>query len=73
MPELPEVETVVRGLREPLVGRRIESVWYERDKVIQMPSAEQFSARIKGQTVQAITDVPNISCATSTTIYWRFI
>lgn len=55
MPELPEVETVVRGLREPLVGRRIESVWYERQNVIQMPSAEQFSARIKGQTVRAIT------------------
>jgi formamidopyrimidine-DNA glycosylase len=55
MPELPEVETVVRGLREPLVGRRIENVWYERQNVIQMPSAEQFSARIKGQTVKAIT------------------
>jgi formamidopyrimidine-DNA glycosylase len=55
MPELPEVETVVRGLREPLIGRRIESVWYEREKVIQMPSAEQFRARIIGQTVKAIT------------------
>ncbi len=55
MPELPEVETVVRGLREPLVGRRIDSVWYDREKVIQTPSAEQFSARITGQTVQAIT------------------
>ncbi len=54
MPELPEVETVVRGLRDPLVGRRIENVWYEREKVIQTPSAEQFSARILGQTVQAI-------------------
>jgi len=54
MPELPEVETVVRGLREPLVGRRIISVWYEREKVIQIPSAEQFSARIVGQTVKAI-------------------
>ncbi|MBI1276529.1 MAG: bifunctional DNA-formamidopyrimidine glycosylase/DNA-(apurinic or apyrimidinic site) lyase [Anaerolineaceae bacterium] len=55
MPELPEVETVVRGLRAPLIGRRIESVWYEREKVIQMPSAEQFTARIIGQTVQAIS------------------
>src|SRR5678816_3609273 len=55
MPELPEVETVVRGLREPLVGRRIVSVWYERDNVIQMPSAEQFTARIVGQTVKTIT------------------
>ncbi len=54
MPELPEVETVVRGLREPLVGRRIETVWYDREKVIATPSAEQFTARIKGQTVRAI-------------------
>ena len=55
MPELPEVETVVRGLREPLIGRRIVSVWYERANVIQIPSGEQFTARIVGQTVKAIT------------------
>lgn len=54
MPELPEVETVVRGLRGPLVGRRVESVWYEREKVIHMPNAEQFTARLIGQTFQAI-------------------
>lgn len=54
MPELPEVETVVRGLREPLVGRRVESVWYEREKVIHTPGAEQFTARLIGQTFQAI-------------------
>lgn len=54
MPELPEVETVVRGLREPLIGRRVESVWFEQAKVIQTPSAEQFAARIQGQTFRAI-------------------
>ncbi len=54
MPELPEVETVVRGLREPLVGRCIEGVWYEQAKVIQIPSAEQFVARIQGQTFRSI-------------------
>jgi formamidopyrimidine-DNA glycosylase len=55
MPELPEVETVVRGLRQPLVGRRVEHVWYEREKVIAMPGAEDFAARIVGQTFQSIT------------------
>ena len=54
MPELPEVETVVRGLRTPLVGRRVESVWYERARVIHTPSAEQFTARLIGQTFHAI-------------------
>ena len=54
MPELPEVETVVRGLRAPLVGRRVESVWLERHRVIAMPGAEEFSARLPGQTFRAI-------------------
>ena len=28
MPELPEVETIVRGLAPQLRGRRIEAVWW---------------------------------------------
>lgn len=55
MPELPEVETVVRGLRDPLIGRLIEGVWYELAKVIATPTPEEFMARIQGQTVRAIT------------------
>ena len=55
MPELPEVETVVRGLRVPLIGRTCTEVWYERAKVIHTPSADDFAARIAGQTVRAIT------------------
>lgn len=54
MPELPEVETVVRGLREPLIGRRVESVWWDWAKTIKTPSAEQFAARLQGQTFQNI-------------------
>jgi len=55
MPELPEVETVVRSLREPLIGRHVESVWYDWAKVVKTPSAEQFTARLHGQTFRAIT------------------
>ena len=29
MPELPEVETVVRGLREPLIGRTVRGMWHD--------------------------------------------
>jgi formamidopyrimidine-DNA glycosylase len=54
MPELPEVETVVRGLREPLIGRRVEGVWYDLPKVIATPGADEFAARIHGQTFRAI-------------------
>jgi formamidopyrimidine-DNA glycosylase len=54
MPELPEVETVVRGLREPLIGRTVMSVWYERAKVIRTPGAAQFALRIVGQTFRAV-------------------
>jgi formamidopyrimidine-DNA glycosylase len=54
MPELPEVETVVRGLRAPLVGRTITEVWYERPEVIRAPTPAVFAAWITGQTVRAI-------------------
>jgi formamidopyrimidine-DNA glycosylase len=54
MPELPEVETIVRGLRAPLIGRTIQSVWYDWAKVIRTPSPDEFAARIQGQTVRAI-------------------
>lgn len=45
----------MRGLRTPFVGRTIQAVWYDRASVVRLPSAEQFVARIVGQTVQAIT------------------
>ncbi|MGB1287289.1 MAG: DNA-formamidopyrimidine glycosylase [Aggregatilineales bacterium] len=55
MPELPEVETVVRGLREPLVGHTIESVWYDWLPIVAEPDIEQFIARSIGQRVEAIS------------------
>ncbi len=54
MPELPEVETVVRGLRAPLIGRRIESMWHDWAATIHSPGAAEFAARISGQSVKAI-------------------
>lgn len=55
MPELPEVETVVRGLRAPLLGRRIIAMWHDWDKTIATPSPPEMAARLEGQTVNAIT------------------
>lgn len=54
MPELPEVETLVRGLRGPLVGRRIVSMWHDWAATIHSPGAEEFAARIAGQAITAL-------------------
>jgi formamidopyrimidine-DNA glycosylase len=54
MPELPEVETVVRNLRGPLVGRTIRGMWYDWARTIQTPDPVSFADRITGQTVEAI-------------------
>jgi len=59
MPELPEVETVVRDLRSQLSGRRITSVQLTRDpairgRLIRYPSARQFVQRLKGRTIRTV-------------------
>jgi formamidopyrimidine-DNA glycosylase len=54
MPELPEVETVVRGLREPLIGRTVNGMWHTWDRTVHSPNAKEFAARIEGQTFRAI-------------------
>lgn len=54
MPELPEVETVVRGLRGALIGRRIEGMWQDWAPTIHSPPPEEFAARIAGQSVRAL-------------------
>ncbi|MCX7682050.1 MAG: bifunctional DNA-formamidopyrimidine glycosylase/DNA-(apurinic or apyrimidinic site) lyase [Anaerolineae bacterium] len=54
MPELPEVETVVRSLRAPLTGRTIVGVevYWPRSIVPSDPPA--FSHRLSGQQIKAI-------------------
>lgn len=54
MPELPEVETVVRGLREPLIGRTITRATTDWPRAIETPDAPQFADRIAGQRVRAL-------------------
>ena len=51
MPELPEVETVVRGLQKTVLGRKILSVWIGKSDFIDNP--EEF-ARLSGQTIAAV-------------------
>ncbi len=54
MPELPEVETVVRGLRGPLIGRTILDAWLDWPKGLLFPTPDEFVAGVRGQTVRAI-------------------
>ena len=59
MPELPEVETVVRDLRPQLSGRRITSVQLTRDpairgRLIRYPTPRQFVQRLKGRTINSV-------------------
>jgi formamidopyrimidine-DNA glycosylase len=54
MPELPEVETVKRGLEPALVGRRIVRVELRR-KDLRFPFPSDFVARLEGQRVDALS------------------
>ena len=54
MPELPEVEMVARGLREPLTGRRVTGLWSDWPRVMHSPQPEEFAARIDGQVFRSI-------------------
>ncbi len=54
MPELPEVETVVRNLREPLTGRTFQTMWTDSTTMFPLNSPEGFAERIIGQKVQGV-------------------
>ena len=53
MPELPEVETVRRGLMPRLVGRRIVRLLQRRPD-LRVPLPAKFAARVEGRTVTGI-------------------
>jgi formamidopyrimidine-DNA glycosylase len=53
MPELPEVETVVRGLRPKLEGHRLKLVEQRRPD-LRFPLPENFAARLQGRRVERI-------------------
>ena len=54
MPELPEVETVRRGLEPVLVGASITRVEQRRPD-LRIPFPENFSARLTGRRVERLT------------------
>jgi formamidopyrimidine-DNA glycosylase len=54
MPELPEVETVVRALRQPLLGRTITEVRNYWPRHIATPSLAELQRRIHGRRITAV-------------------
>ncbi len=53
MPELPEVETVCRGLRGPLEGRRLIRVVQRRPN-LRFPFPARFAERLTNRTIVQI-------------------
>lgn len=54
MPELPEVETVVRGLYDLLPGRTISAVDVRWSRSVAAPDAAAFARRLVGQTIARV-------------------
>ncbi|HEY1173922.1 MAG TPA: bifunctional DNA-formamidopyrimidine glycosylase/DNA-(apurinic or apyrimidinic site) lyase [Verrucomicrobiae bacterium] len=55
MPELPEVEVLVRHLNPLVKGQRIQGVSVRREKVIRPTTVEQLSEALTGATLQGVT------------------
>jgi formamidopyrimidine-DNA glycosylase len=54
MPELPEVETIVRDLRPLLVGRRIVRARLSHDDVLRGVTRRQLTRRLAGKTIRRV-------------------
>jgi formamidopyrimidine-DNA glycosylase len=52
MPELPEVETIARGVDAEVAGRRIASVTVTKADVLREANAKTFAQRVTGTTIQ---------------------
>ena len=63
MPELPEVETIVRDLKRKIIGRKIKSAWFDSPrqiflqkkmvgfKLVRAPKLADFEKQIKGSKI----------------------
>ncbi|MEK7138044.1 MAG: bifunctional DNA-formamidopyrimidine glycosylase/DNA-(apurinic or apyrimidinic site) lyase [Patescibacteria group bacterium] len=55
MPELPEVETVVRDLKKRVVGRKILDVWTDWPKYFKGMSLSQFKKHVVGKKIVGVS------------------
>lgn len=54
MPELPEVETIVRGLEKRVRGRTFLDVWTDSKKLFKNISFEDLRKKIKGKKIKGV-------------------
>ena len=54
MPELPEVETICRSLRDYVVGRTMAEVEIQLSRLIKWPTPEDFRSIMTGRTIEAL-------------------
>ncbi|HVA33445.1 MAG TPA: DNA-formamidopyrimidine glycosylase family protein, partial [Candidatus Baltobacteraceae bacterium] len=54
MPELPEVETIVRGLARAIVGKRIARADVRLAKIAQAPAGVAFEAAVTGERISGV-------------------
>lgn len=54
MPELPEVETIVRGLSRTIVGKTVERVEIRLARIVAAPSARGFARALAGERIAAV-------------------
>lgn len=55
MPELPEVEHVVRGLRRAVVGRRILAAEINLPRIVASPAAATFKRKVSGARIDSLS------------------
>lgn len=55
MPELPEVEHVVRALRRAVLGRRIVAAEVKLPKLVAPTSSSVFNRKLKGASIESVT------------------
>jgi formamidopyrimidine-DNA glycosylase len=55
MPELPEVETIVRDIRPSLVGRRVGRVTLSHDDVLRGVTRRRLVRRLTGATIRSVS------------------
>src|ERR1700761_2185855 len=54
MPELPEVETIARGVDERLRGDRIDTTWFSEKREPFKSSPQLMAARLPGQRIDRV-------------------
>jgi len=54
MPELPEVETIRRGLEKRILGKKVNRVEINTDRMVKKPSPKRFKEEVEGRNFKQV-------------------